>query len=40
VADQLRRPPRSFVPVSAHGQGFLRYLPPSKTTVNARACDA
>ena len=30
VADQLRRPPRSFVPVSAHGQGFLRYLPPSK----------
>jgi hypothetical protein len=30
VADQLRRPPRSFVPVSAHGQGSLRYLPPSK----------
>jgi hypothetical protein len=30
VADQLRRPPCSFVPVSAHGQGFLRYLSPSK----------
>ena len=30
VADQLRRLPRSFVPVSAHGQGSLRYLPPSK----------
>lgn len=39
VADQLRRPPRSFVSVSAHGQGSLR--PPAvETPVRARAREA
>ena len=35
-----RRPPRSFVPVSAQGQGSLRYLPAVETPVSARAGEA